>query len=152
MNTNNQTIYIGGAVVFKKEKDGKTCWFLIKNQEEQAWEMPKVVARKGESSVRAVLRMLGEQAGMGCRVIEEVGRINDSTAVNGKIIPRRVIYYLVIQKSQSEALGFEEDTWLEYSKAVKKVKAKKEQSVLREAQKVLRDWRKEVKRRKQGLR
>jgi len=52
-------ILISGAVIFK-EHSGKRLWFLVK-QEDGAWEIPKVVARKTESSARAALRMMGER-------------------------------------------------------------------------------------------
>lgn len=145
--TNNQ-IYVGAAVTFKRRKNGKIVWFLVKEHASGSWEFPKVVARKGESSVRAVLRMLGEQAGMGCRVLEEMGRVNGYTAVNGRSVARRVLYYLVVHKSQGESLGFADSFWLDYSKAVKKLSFKKEREILKTARDYQKVWQKDSKKEK----
>jgi len=141
----NNQIYVGSGVTFKRLKNGKVYWFLIKDQDGDTWEFPKVIARKGESSVRATLRMLGEQAGMGCRVLDEMGRTNGYSQVNGKSVPKRILYYLVYNKSQGEALGFAESTWLEYAKASRKLSSKKEKDVLKVARDYQKSWQKNLK-------
>jgi len=135
-------VLISGAVVFKEGR-GKTKW-LITKQEGDDWEIPQVFVKKGESSVRAGLRMMGEQGGMTTQVLEEVGRAGGVTKVSGKTLPKRHLYYLMIFLSGAEeAIGFKEEKWLEYAKAVRKLSSKQEQSMLREARKKYRKWKKE---------
>jgi hypothetical protein len=136
----NNTILVGGGVVYKRLKNKKFRWFITKQSEDSDWEIPKILVRKGESSVRAVLRMTGEQAGMGCRVLEEAGRAGDSTLVNGKSVPRKIIYYLTKQKTEGEVLGFSDYLWLDYSKAQRKLSSKREKEMLRSANKELKNW------------
>lgn len=133
LNINKNLVLVAGACAFK-EKGGNLRWFLVKQNGEDDWEIPKVLVRKGESSVRAVLRMMGEKANMTTRVLEEVGRFGGITTVNGKRLPQRHIYYLMLEKSQSgEAIGFSDSTWLEYSKTLKTLLSKRERSVLKAA-------------------
>jgi len=140
----DNTILISGAIVFKKSR-GKTFWFVSMNKvdDEEAWEIPKVMVKKTESSVRAAIRMTGEKGGMNNKVLEEVGRAGGSTTVGGKKVPQRYIYYLMVQISAGEILGFEKAEWLIYSKAVRKISSKREQQMLRDAKKLLSSWRKE---------
>lgn len=136
-------VLISGAVVFKEGR-GKTKW-LITQQEEGEWEIPKVFVRKGESSVRASLRMMGEQGGMTTQVLEEVGRAGGVTKVGNKTLPKRHLYYLMLFISgASEAIGFDQIKWLDYAQAVRKLSSKQEQSMLREARKGYRKWKKEM--------
>ena len=141
-------VLISGAVVFKKSR-GKKYWFIVKEIAETSsgevdeWELPKVIVRKNESSVRASIRNVGEKGGINARVLEEVGRFGGSTSVNGKSVPQRHIYYLMVQIVASEVLGFEKTQWLEYAKAVRKLSSKREQQVLRNANKELKTWQKE---------
>jgi len=135
----NNQIYVGAALVYRKSKNGKVSWFVTKSMDEDKWEIPRVVARRGESTVRAALRMLGEQAGMGCKIIEETGRVNESSAVNGKSIPKRTIFYLVYMKVQSEVFGFVDSAWLEYQKASKKLSSKKDKEMLKSARDYLKN-------------
>ena len=138
---NKDLILISGAILFKEHR-GKRLWFLVK-EEDGAWEIPKVVARKTESTARAALRMMGEQGGMGAQVLEEAGRAGGVTTINGKILPQRYIYYLLMQISEGEVLGFEEYTWLEYAKAVRKLSSKRERLMIKQARKELRKWKKQ---------
>src|SRR4030065_468676 len=103
----------------------------------------KIVVRKTESSVRAVIRMTGEQGGMRVRVLEEAGRYNSTYVNSGRQISQRLIYYLMLNKSDSgESIGFDEASWLEYSQAIKKITSKKEKEILRQAKKIYREWEK----------
>ncbi len=131
---------VAGAAVFRKAKNGRVTWFLVKDSQTKRWELPKALVRKGESSVRTILRVMGEQGGMNCKIIEEAGRIEDETEVNGKKTPRRIIYYLVLEKSAGEVLGYEEYTWADFSSALKKLGWGKEKTILKNAKKELEIW------------
>ncbi|HLD90322.1 MAG TPA: hypothetical protein VI911_04810, partial [Patescibacteria group bacterium] len=72
MKNNNGEILIGGAVIFKEGR-GKNHFLLSKNNEGE-WEILKSTVRRGESSVRAVIRFTSEQGNMNTRVLDEVGR------------------------------------------------------------------------------
>jgi hypothetical protein len=54
-----KTLLISSAIVYKKP-DNKALWFIIRQNEENGWEIPKTTVRRGESSVRAVIRMMGD--------------------------------------------------------------------------------------------
>jgi len=143
MNTKqNQQIVIGGAIVFKDNR-GKRQYLVVKNKEDGDWEIPKVTVRKGESSVRSVIRMTGEQGGISARVLEEVGRSSGTTVINGKAIPQKHYYYLMMQKGgSSELIGFSSFKWMQYSDAIKKLVLKKEKEILKDAVGVLKEWEK----------
>jgi hypothetical protein len=131
-------ILIAGATVYKKQDD-KVLWFIVKQSEENGWEIPKTTVRRGESSVRAVIRQMGEQGGMRTKVLEEVGRNIASATLNGKVVPQRYIYYLMLQRGDNEVLGFVEYDWVDYAKAMKKVENKKEQKILEKARELMKE-------------
>lgn len=147
INKNNRML-TAGAVVFKRLDNKKVQWFLVKNSDEDSWEIPKTAVRKGESSVRAALRMMGEQAGMTTRILEEAGRYSATAAVNGKMMPKQFIYYLLLYKSSGEVLAFDNYLWFDFGKAVKKLASKKEQDMLRKAKEELDKWIKERQKKK----
>ena len=60
-NKNNQQISIGGAIVFRSSRAGYQ-YLLVKVKEDGDWEIPKVTVRKGESSVRAAIRLMGDRS------------------------------------------------------------------------------------------
>lgn len=135
-------ILISGATVYKEAR-GKVYWLIVKHSADSDWEIPKATVRKGESSVRAILRVLGELGGMTVKILEEVGRSNTSTIVNNKSIPQKFIYYLLIFKaSAGEIIGFSDYEWLELPKAVQKLSLKREKDMLKEAKEVLKTWQK----------
>jgi len=139
---NNQQINIGGAVVFRDNR-GKRQFLLVKTKEEGDWEIPKVIVRKGESSVRAVIRLTGEQGGMTARVLEEGGRVTGTTILNNKTIPQKYYYYVMLQRGgPSELIGFAEFKWLEYGEAVKKTPLKREKDMFRLSREVIKQWEK----------
>jgi len=106
-------------------------------------EIPKVIVRKGESSVRAAIRLTSEQGGMTTRVLEEAGRFSATTIINGKSVPQKFYYYLLLQKGgSSELIGFAEFKWLEYGEAVKRVPLKREKEMFRSGREVLKLWEK----------
>jgi 8-oxo-dGTP pyrophosphatase MutT (NUDIX family) len=141
-NGKNQQIIIGGAVVFRENR-GKIKFLLVKQRDQKDWEIPKVTVRKGESSVRSVIRLTGEQGGMSARVLEEAGRATGTTIINAKSIPQKYYYYLMLQKGgSSDLIGFDEIKWLEYSDAAKKLAVKREKDMLRGGRDVLKEWQK----------
>lgn len=138
----NQQILIGGAIVFRDNR-GKRQFLVTKQKEDGDWEIPKVTVRKGESSVRAVIRMTSEQAGMSARVLEEAGRYMGNTILNGKSVPQKYYYYLMLQKAGGvDVIGFADFKWLDYSDALKKVVLKREKEMLKGAKDVLKEWEK----------
>jgi hypothetical protein len=141
MNKTNQQISIGGAIIFRDYR-GKRQFLLIKAKDGD-WEIPKVTVRKGESSVRAVLRMSGEQGGITTKVLEEAGRATGSTLINGKTIIQKFFYYLMMQRDwPSEMIGFAEFKWMGLPDAIKKVSLKREKDMLKSARDVLKEWEK----------
>jgi 8-oxo-dGTP pyrophosphatase MutT (NUDIX family) len=138
----NNQISISGAVVFRDNR-GRRQYFLVKQSGGKDWEIPKVAVRRGESSVRAVLRMIGEQAGINARILEEAGRGTGSVVVNGKTVPQKHYYYLLMQRAGGEVLGFDDYRWVEYAKALRLIFLKKEKGILRSAREVLTKWEKE---------
>jgi len=128
-----QTILVSVPVIFRKDEN-KVRWFIVRKHEDEAWELPKVVVRKVESSVRASIRSISEQGGMRAQVYEEVGRKSGAAKVNGQAITQNIIYYLMGYKGGSEeVLEFTDSDWLEYSKAVKRLENKKDQAILKDA-------------------
>ena len=96
MNTTKQKeILVGGSLVYKKD-GGKTLWFIVKDNADSQWELSKTTVRRGESSVRSVIRVMAEQGGMKAKVFEEVGRVSSAVMHNGKPIDQRIIYYLLL--------------------------------------------------------
>ena len=141
-NGKNQQNSIAGAVIFRENR-GKKQYLLVKSKDQKDWEIAKVTVRKGESSVRSVIRLTGEQGGMAARVLEEAGRTTATIMVNGKSIPQKFYYYLMFQKGgSSELLGFDEIKWMEYSEAFKKLGQKREKEMLKGGRDVLKEWEK----------
>jgi 8-oxo-dGTP pyrophosphatase MutT (NUDIX family) len=141
-NNKNQQIIIGGAVIFRENR-GRRQFLLVRQKENENWEIPKVTVRRGESSVRAVIRLASEQGGMAVRVLEEAGRFAGSTIVNAKSIPQKFYYYLMLQKGgSSDLIGFDEFKWLDYNDAFKKIGLKREKDILNDAKDVLKEWEK----------
>jgi ADP-ribose pyrophosphatase YjhB (NUDIX family) len=145
---NKNLVLVAGAIVFREQHD-KPEWFLNKHQEGDVWEIPKVTVRKGESSVRAALRMMGEKAFMATRVLEEAGRAGGAANINGKAVSQRHIYYLMLSKSSpKESVGFPGAEWFDYSQAVKKLNSKREKTMLKVANEMYKKWKKERKAKK----
>jgi len=141
-NKNNQQMSIGGAIVFRDNR-GKRQYLVVKTKEDGDWEIPKVVVRKGESSVRSVIRLTSEQGGMTTRVVEEAGRFSATTVINGKSVAQKYYYYLLLQKGGSnELIGFLQFKWLEYSDVIKVLPLKREKDVLKEGRDIMKEWEK----------
>lgn len=136
---NNLQVLVGGAVVIRETK-GKKEFMLVKQKEDSEWEIPKVAVRKGESSVRAVIRMTAEQAGMSTRILEEAGRAASNSVINGKAVSQKLYYYLMLQKSgAADAIGFFDFQWLEFAQAAKKLSLKREKEMLKNARDIYKD-------------
>ena len=141
-NKSNQEMLIGAAVLFRDYR-GKRQYLLVKGKEEDGWEVPKVIVRRGESSVRAAIRMTGEQIGITARVLEEAGRGSGPANLNGKSVSQKYYYYLMMQRAKGgEILGFNDFVWLEFEKAYKKLDLKKEKEILRNSKPILKEWEK----------
>ncbi len=133
-------VLLAAAIVGKIER-GKLKYFLVKNNEDSDWEIPKLTVRKTESSVRAVLRMIGEQAEMRARILDEAARFTSNQQVNGKSVTQKIFYYALIHKTDSgEGIGFHESAWFDYPKAYKKLSLKKEKEALSGANRILKEW------------
>lgn len=142
-----EAIHLVAASLVYKGKDD-LFWFLVREKEDSDWEVPKTNAKHGESSVRASIRSLGEQAGMRVKVLEEVGRHGGAAKVNNKIVTQRTIYYLIAHKDGEEILGFVESDWVEHSQALRKVSSKLDREMLKDARALLMDIRAKKKKKK----
>ena len=121
---------------------------MIVTNAEGDWELPKVTVRRGESSVRAVIRMTGEVAGMNARILEEVGRYSTIVLVNNKPVSQKTYYYLLILKSAGEVLGFIKYQWVDAKKAQKLIELKREKDMIKAAEEMIKGWEKEKKAKK----
>lgn len=141
----DQLVSIG---VIHKVYRGKLTWFVCKTNADSDWELPRTTVRRGESSVRAILRLTVEQALMRTRVLEEAYRTTAVVKINGKAVTQKQIYYLMLQKDAAEIIGFTGLQWLEYQKAMKKLVSKKDQTALKAARDVLKELEKKNKAKK----
>ena len=133
-------ILISVACLFREHR-GKRQWFVAKQDKDSEWELPRIIARKAESSARAGMRMMGEQMGITVQVLEEAGRAGSVVRVNGKSVPQRHLYYLMIQRDASgEVLDFADHEWLSYAKAVRRLPAKRDRQMLKAARAELKVW------------
>lgn len=137
----NNLITISGAVVFKESR-GKKLFLVVKQTQDSEWEIAKVTGRRGESSIRAAIRMTSEQAGMNARVLEEAYRSSSTAFVSGKSVPQKFYYYLMLLKSVGEVFGFADYKWLDVTKAKNLVTLKREKDVFVGAKAVLKEWEK----------
>ena len=136
-------ILVSGSCIFKNYA-GKTLWFLTRNDAKSELELPKTSVRRGESSVRTVISVAAERGGMKVKVLEEVGRTGGATIISGKTVSQKTIFYLMALKGmEGEAIGYFEEAWLDYSKATKKLRSKRDQNILRSANQLLKRLTKE---------
>jgi hypothetical protein len=134
------SVLMSSAILFKYVA-GVHKFFIIKEPGSEKWEFVKLLVRKGESSVRAVIRIMGEKGAMTVRVLEEAGRYKSAATTNGKTLTQNNIYYIMLLKSSSkEAKVFGEIAWLDYAKAIKKLTSKKEASMLKSARDIIKEW------------
>lgn len=140
MKNGNGEILVGGAVIFKEGKN-KNLFLLNKNNEGE-WEILKSIVRRGESSVRSVIRYTSEQGNMNTRVLDEVGRGTSVGTINNKSVTYKYIYYLLIFKTGLEITGMGNISWFDYQTASKKLKLKREKDMLKIASKMVKEWQK----------
>ncbi|OGM26876.1 hypothetical protein A2627_05690 [Candidatus Woesebacteria bacterium RIFCSPHIGHO2_01_FULL_39_28] len=134
-------------MVYRPGKKGD-YWFIVRQNSSSDWIIPKASVRKGESSVRTSIRIMADLGGMRAKVLEEVGRANGTITINTKAVAQKHIYYLMVQKSAGEPVGFSETQWLDYAKAVKKLSLIRDKKMLKLAREVLKKWKIDQKLRK----
>jgi len=133
-------VLIAAGIVGKIERR-KVKFLLIKNSKNEEWELPKITVRKTESSVRAALRMIGEQASIRARILDEAGRNSSVITINGKQVTQKIFYYtMIFRASSGERIGFMESAWFDYPKAYRKLTLKKEREPLSNANRSIKDW------------
>lgn len=143
---NNNEVLVGGAIVFKEGKAKKL--FLLSKNNEGNWEILKTTVRRGESSVRAVIRYTSEQGNMNARVLDEVGRASGTATVNTRTITQKFIYYLMYFKAGAEVMGLGEVAWFDKEQAMKKITLKREKDILKTANSMIKEWEKTHKKKK----
>lgn len=124
--------------VFRKV-NGEIEWFLVKTDKDKDWELPKTMVKPVESSVRAAIRMLSENAGMDAKVLEEIGRVGGATRINDRIATQRTLYYLMLFKTGRQILGFVEAEWFPHAQTLKKIKAKKDIQFIKDAKAMIKE-------------
>lgn len=142
-----EEILVAGAVVYKI-RAGKVFWLLVRPNKDEGWQLPKGVVRRGESSVRAAMRVILELVNLKCKVIEEAGRTTVNTTKNGSPMTKKFIFYLIQQRGKSgeEALGvLSKLTWGEFKTASKKLTNQMERKILFRAKITLAEWQKQTK-------
>lgn len=143
MKNGNGEVLVGGAVVFKEGKD--KLQYLISKNNDGEFELLKSTVRRGESSVRAVIRYTTEQGNMNTRVLDEIGRASSVATVNNKTISYKYIYYLMLFKAGAEITGMGDIAWVDYLSASKKIKLKREKDILKTASTMAKEWQKKKK-------
>lgn len=146
MKNNNGEVLVGGAVIFKEGKN-KNLFLLNKNNDGE-WEILKSIVRRGESSVRSVIRYTSEQGNMNTRVLDEVGRGTSVGTANNKSVTYKYIYYLLIFKTGLEITGMGNISWFDYQTAAKKLKLKREKDMLKTASQMVKEREKDKKKKK----
>lgn len=143
---NNNEVLVGGTVVFKEGKAKKL--FLLSKNNEGNWEILKTTVRRGESSVRAVIRYTSEQGNMNARVLDEIGRASGTATINSRTVTQKFIYYLMYFKAGAEVMGLGEVSWFDKEQSMKKLTLKREKDILKEANSMIKEWEKTHKKKK----
>jgi ADP-ribose pyrophosphatase YjhB (NUDIX family) len=128
-----EKVVLVSAPIVSRKVGNKIEWLIVKQGGEDEWEIPKTLVRRGESSVRASIRVMAEQGGMRAKVLEEVGRGGGAAKINGKPVTKRYLFYILLFKEGGEILGYEDAAWLEFSKALKKLTNKRDIAMLKDA-------------------
>ena len=124
----------------------KTEWLVAKATKDSDWELPKSGVRRGESSVSALIRAMGEDMGLKGRVIEEAGRTSLAKTVDGEQVNEKLLFYIVRTIGAEETKGkFAEKKWTGFAQAHKLLGLVREQKMLQQAAEVLKECRKENK-------
>lgn len=145
-----EKIHLVSAACVYKKADDDVVWFLVREKEAGGWEIPRTIARTGESSVRAAIRAMGEQGGMRVKVLEEVGRHGGAAKIGEKIVTQRTLYYLIAHKDGQEILGYVEAGWFEHPLALRKVSAKLDREMLKDARALLYEIREKKRKKKEA--
>ena len=132
-------VVVSVSVLFKKKDNGGYEWFLTKKSGDDEWDFPRVFAKKGESSVRAAMRTLSEQAGIDAKVLEESARARVVISSSGKPMVQQQLFYLVQYLGGEEILEFAQTDWVPYANAIRRLRQKREQNALRNANKTLKE-------------
>lgn len=136
-------VLVSGAVVFRTRGE-KVSWLIIKPGNDDVWQLPKSVVRRGESSVRTAIRVLAEMAGLRVRVIEEAGRTTITSRRKGGSLSKKLIYYLVLQKGKDDAnKNGTKISWVDFTRARDKL-ASSEKRILIQAKQALIEWQKQT--------
>ncbi|MBI4033052.1 MAG: hypothetical protein HY377_00825 [Candidatus Blackburnbacteria bacterium] len=135
----NKLVLVAGIVAYR-DKRGQTEWFVIKTAESSGWELPKRDVRRGESSVRAAIRLM-DDVGESARVLEEAGRATVSTTSDGESIDQKLIFYLM-RRGTGGMVGITkvEGKWMPYASAKRGLSLVREQRILQQANSTLRAW------------
>lgn len=139
----NNEILVGSAVIFKEGRGKK--FFLLSKNAEGNWELLKTNVRRGESSVRSVIRYTTEQGNMATRVLDEVGRATGAGTLNNRSITYKYIYYLMLFKAGAEITGMGEISWFNKEQAIKKITLKREKDMIKTANTMIKEWEKKNK-------
>jgi len=132
-----------GVAVVCREIRGNCQWFLAKQTEDGGWELPKAQARRGESSVRAAMRNMGERGGLRVKVLEEVGRTSGFKKVGNQKIPQKhLFYFMIAQEASEEPIGFIDMAWFEFRQAIKELESPRDQRMLKKAKEMVKDLKK----------
>lgn len=132
-----------GATAYRK-KNGHTKWLIVKEDGQEGWVLPTGDVRRGESSVRAAMRLLRDNIGMRSKVLEEAGRATISTTENGEPLSQKLIFYLIRRRVGGEKVnGYVEQKWIPYSQARRSLAKTTEKRILRQANETLKEWRKQ---------
>lgn len=135
-----KVVLMSAVLMFRGKSDKGLQWYLVKQNDEENWDFPKTIARKGESSVRAAIRLMLEAAGVKAKVLDEAGRAGGATKVNGKAVTQRNLYYLMqYQGGGEELLQFTDAQWVDDKKILKTLKNKREKSMLEAAREALKE-------------
>lgn len=135
---------ISGAAIWRKNR-GITEWLVVKEKNINEWELPKGDVRRGESSVGAIIRVLREDTGIAARVLEEAGRVSLSLQKNGQKKSGHAIFYLANQVARLSHPRILEERWLPLTSACRLIKKAKEKKILKQANSVFREWKKQKK-------
>ena len=146
---NNNEVLVGGAVVVKEGKAKKL--FLLSKNNEGSWEILETTVRRGESSVRSVIRYTSEQGNMNARVLDEIGRASGTATINSRTVTQKFIYYLMYFKAGAEVMGLGEVSWFDKEQSMKKLTLKREKDILKEANSMIKEWEKTHKKKKPSV-
>ena len=137
---NKNILYVGTALIAKKRTVNGYTWLLVKTKPESEWEFPKSVARKGESSVRATIRMTQEQFFMNAIVLQEADRFTGKASEEEKALEKMTLFYLMLHKSGGDDIsGFTDHKWFDEKALAKKLTSKKEINAFQKAKKLLKE-------------